>query len=121
MVDRPDDVPSIEEVENTDDLPDWWAQDTTITVSRFVKQSLDAQREGRPWGIFLEKLRREHADPLTVNDVDELAKVLKNNLAGAQESEDGDAEELGTKLDKVISMVEQTRDNTEGIQNELRR
>lgn len=53
---------------------------TTITVPVDVKESLDEHRDGRPWGTYLEQLRREHADPLTINDVQELARLLSEEL-----------------------------------------
>jgi len=80
MPDKPDDVPSLEELGDGDDLPAYWAESTTITVDRWVKESLDAHRDGRPWNQYLEKLRREHADPITINDVHDLAEVLIREL-----------------------------------------
>jgi len=46
---------------------------TTITVPATVKDQLDEHRKGRPWAVYLEQLRREHADPLTFNDAQSIA------------------------------------------------
>lgn len=58
------------------DQIDW----TTITVPREVKEELDAERGSRPWGAFLEELRQTHADPITLNDAEELAAFLNEEL-----------------------------------------
>ena len=80
MADKPDDVPSLEELGSGAEMPEYWTTSTTITVDRWVKASLDEHRDGRPWGQFLEQLRREHADPITINDVGELADRLDEEL-----------------------------------------
>lgn len=64
---------------------------TTITVPKPVKEDLDSHRDGRSWGSYLETLRREHADPLTMNDAEQLAEYLEKRL----ESTDVDSRELG--------------------------
>jgi len=53
---------------------------TTITVPKHVKADLDVERGSKPWGAFLEELRKEHADPITLNDVSELADQLEAEL-----------------------------------------
>lgn len=81
MGERPEDVPSLEELGSDDPLPNYWTKKTTITVDRWVKASLDEHRDGRPWNQYLEKLRREHADPITFTDVEQIADELKNQLS----------------------------------------
>lgn len=69
--------PALDEVE---ELGDYWKEDTTITVRRYTKAQLDEHRDGRPWDVFLEQLRREHADPLTFNDAEQIAEYLEEQL-----------------------------------------
>lgn len=83
--DPPKDVPSLDELGADDDLPAYWEESTTITVDRWVKESLDRHRDGRSWNAYLEQLRREHADPITLNDVEEIAEHLKNEISMANE------------------------------------
>jgi len=54
---------------------------TTITVRKRTKERLNEHRDGRPWDQYLEKLRREHADPVTLNDMGELADSLEDELS----------------------------------------
>lgn len=70
--------PSLEDMADSDE--NYWMEDTTITVSRYTKARLDHHRDGRPWDQFLEMLRREHADPLTFNDANEIAEYLADHL-----------------------------------------
>lgn len=56
---------------------------TTISVPESVKARLDEQRGARPWGAFLEQLRQEHADPITLND----AEAIADHVAERVESE----------------------------------
>jgi hypothetical protein len=76
MVDRPDNVPALDELRESDPLPEWWAEETTITCRRYTKQRLDTHRDGRPWDVFLEQLRQSHADPVTMNDIGEIADAV---------------------------------------------
>ena len=55
---------------------------TTITVPKRVKNDLDEHRGGRPWAVFLEQLRREHADPITLNDAEEIADRVVERVDG---------------------------------------
>lgn len=55
---------------------------TTITVMESVKEDLDKERNGQPWSAFLEELRQEYADPITLNDVEEIADRLGERLDG---------------------------------------
>jgi len=74
-----EDPPTLEELAENPDH-NWWSEDTTITVSKATKRQLDAHRDGRPWNQYLEQLRREHADPLTLNSVDEIADRLESQM-----------------------------------------
>lgn len=69
--------PSLDEV---GELDSYWNEETTITVSRYTKARLDAHRDGKPWDQYLEQLRREHADPMTLTSVDEIAERLNKQL-----------------------------------------
>lgn len=80
MYEKPDDVPSLEELGAGDDSPEYWAESTTITVDRYVKQTLDEDRDGQPWNQYLESLRRAKADPLTLSDAEEIIEYLENQL-----------------------------------------
>lgn len=61
---------------------------TTITVTDRVKEDLDTHRDGRPWSVYLEQLRQEHADPITLNDAEEIAdKVAQSVESGVDENE----------------------------------
>lgn len=53
---------------------------TTIPVREETKERLNAERDGRPWDQYLESLRRESADPLTLATVDEIADALAERL-----------------------------------------
>lgn len=79
--------PSLDEVE---ELDEYWTENTTITVSRYTKARLDEHRDGRPWDEFLEKLRMEHADPLTLRDIDEISDLVAEQTADLLVSELGD-------------------------------
>lgn len=120
MGEHPDDVPSLEELGDGDDLPEYWAESTTITVDRWVKESLDRHREDRPWNAYLEKLRREHADPLTLNDVHELADELKNELSMADDpGVSTDVEGLVEKVERLESAVGTVEERTGRIERVL--
>lgn len=120
MGDIPDDVPSLDELGDTDDLPEYWTESTTITVDRWVKESLDRYREGRPWNQFLEQLRREHADPITFNDVDEIAEQLKNELSMLNEPVvSADVEGLVAKVERLESAAETIEERTGRMERDL--
>lgn len=53
---------------------------TTITVRKPVKEKLDAKRGSRPWTEFLEELRQSHADPITLNEITDVAEYLNDEL-----------------------------------------
>lgn len=78
--DIPDEVPSLEELGSDDELPPYWMEETTITCARWVKHDLDKHRNGTPWTPFLEQLRQEYADPLTLNDAEEIAEEVKRQV-----------------------------------------
>lgn len=67
-----------------DELPEeetnYWLETTTISVKRITKQQLDHERDGKPWDEYLEQLRREHADPLTVNNVDDITDRISDQI-----------------------------------------
>lgn len=75
--------PALDEVE-PGEAGGYWSEDTTITVSRYTKASLDEHRDGRPWDEYLEKLRREHADPLTLTDAEQIAERVSGELPDAE-------------------------------------
>jgi len=84
------DPPPLDEV---DELSEYWTENTTISVSRHTKARLDEHRDGRPWDTYLEQLRREHADPITINGVQEMADILVDELAaeaGGPQVDDSD-------------------------------
>lgn len=104
---------------------------TTITVQESVKQDLDEYRDGRSWSEFLEKLRQEHADPVTLTDAEEIAEIvsesietepvaveevvsrLKNQLSMANEpGVEVDTEELLAEIDRLKEIVEQVPERT---------
>lgn len=58
---------------------------TTITVREETKERLDEHRDGKKWDAYLEELRREHADPLTLNDAEEIADYLAKRLEDCHE------------------------------------
>lgn len=112
------DPPPLDEIPEDGDLPSYWAEDTTITVRRATKQRLDAHRDDRPWDVYLEQLRREHADPLTLNgvleiadhvsdevdasvDADELALAVCDYLMGEYQLADRVADEVETRFRDV--------------------
>jgi len=76
--------PSLEELGDGDELPNHWQEETTITVTRYTKARLDENRDGVPWDTYLETLRREHADPLTLSDADDVAREVVERLEGSK-------------------------------------
>jgi len=85
---------------------------TTITVTKRVKEDLDEYRDGRPWSVFLEQLRKEHADPITLNDAQEIADVV-----GEQVGADVDKSELGLAVaDYLMAEYELPRKVAEEMQ-----
>lgn len=103
-----------------DELDDYWTEKTTISVSRITKQKLDEHRDGRPWDTYLEQLRREHADPLTINDVNELADNLEDalNLASmvSDPGVDNDAiAELYERLESIERQLDNVPEDTAEI------
>lgn len=98
-----DTPPSLEDV---DELDGYWTEETTITVSRLTKAALDEHRDGRPWDQYLETLRREHADPLTLNDAEDIVDAIKNELSMANEpGVDMDVERLFNRLDDLETSI----------------
>lgn len=72
-------LPALDDVE---ELDDYWTENTTITVRRITKKQLDEYRDERPWDVFLEQLRREHADPITLNDAQAIADRVAEDIDG---------------------------------------
>jgi hypothetical protein len=70
-------------------------------VPESVKDDLDEHREERPWGSYLEQLRREHADPLTFNEAQEIADVVAESI----ETENLDIDEIVDRLKNELSMA----------------
>jgi len=57
---------------------------TTITVPREVKEALNEERNEQPWGAFLEQLRQQYADPISLNDTSEIATAVENALSDGE-------------------------------------
>lgn len=114
MSEKPDDVPSLEELGEGDDVPAYWEESTTITVDRWVKESLDAHREGRPWNQYLEQLRREHADPITFNDAQQIVEYIDSEVS-LREGIDPEeiAHEVARQLD-YVALADQVAGELEG-------
>jgi len=104
-----------------EELEDYWKEETTITVRRMTKRRLDEHRDGRSWDVFLEKLRREHSDPLTINDVERLSEML------AEKREDGEFVEVDFDTDQLDSIesttvaLEQRIGTVESLLEDLKR
>lgn len=113
MADKPDDVPALSEIGDGEDLPGYWSEPTTITIRRYTKQRLDADRDGKPWDRYLEGLRRSKADPLTLSGVDEIADRLNDRL--------GLDDDLRAQLDRIESATQTTEERTNSIQHTLER
>jgi len=75
-----DTPPTLSELVDTDPDENYWAERTTITVSRATKQRLDAHRDEKPWDHYLEQLRRESADPLTLTDAEQVADAVSGEV-----------------------------------------
>jgi hypothetical protein len=116
-MDAPDDVPALDEIPDDGDLPSYWVESTTITVDRWVKASLDEHRDGRPWNEFLEKLRREHADPITFNDIDRIADALNRELDAVETSIDEDAVAMSVYEELEELLFEEVIEGTGGSDN----
>jgi len=103
-----------------DELDNYWLEDTTITVPRITKQHLDEHRDGKKWGPYLEELRRQYADPLTLRDVDEIAERLKNEVSMANEQGvKVDIESIFQKIEKLESAVTEATDNVQQVQKQI--
>lgn len=89
-----------------DDVGEYWTENTTITISRLTKARLDEYRDGRSWDYFLEQLRREHADPITINDVSELADILVDELGAAAGGPQVDDSEIAAAVVRQFDYVE---------------
>lgn len=64
-----------------DEWDEMWNEKTTITVDRWVKAHLDHDRDGQPWNQYLETLRRQKADPVTLSDAQVIAEYLEDKLS----------------------------------------
>jgi len=53
---------------------------TTITVHPETKEKLDKERGSTPWSAYLEELRKAKADPITLNDAQEIADILTDEI-----------------------------------------
>jgi hypothetical protein len=102
------------------EIDDYWTETTTISVPRIVKENLDKHRDGRPWGEFLERLRREHADPITLNDAEEIADVVSDRVDGAEMDADELAATIAERFD-YAELANRTADEvTEAVVKEMR-
>ncbi len=99
-----------------DEIDDHWTEDTTITLPRIVKASLDEHRDGKKWGPYLEELRRNYADPLTLNDAEEIAEYVTKQL----DTIDLDVDEreianmVASDLSGQLSAIEETVEELTG-------
>jgi hypothetical protein len=89
---------------------------TTITVREETKQRLDEHRDGRPWDQYLETLRREHADPITINDADELAKTLAAHIDYPEQQDLDTIARRLEALESIESRVGSIERTLEGLQ-----
>jgi len=101
--------PNLDEPEKMDE---YWEEDTTITVPRYVKWSLNEHRDGKPWGRFLEELRKQYADPMTMNDGQQIVEFLEseletiaNNASMAPENPESAADEIGESIDLILDRL----------------
>lgn len=112
--DAPDgDPPPLEEFDTFNAEDNYWLEDTTITVPRIVKASLDEHRDGQRWAHYLESLRRKAEDPLNLNDAQAIAEHVVENLDGnADEGEIGlaVADYLMTEYDLPAKVAEELRE-----------
>lgn len=116
-----DDPPALDEFDTFDAEDNYWLEDTTITVPRIVKASLDEHRDGQNWANYLESLRREHADPLTLNDAEAIAEHLEDALDTASMAADPGATEdaiddLTREVRKAQELAEQARDAAQRVE-----
>jgi len=95
-------------LDDVDELDGHWTKDTTITVNRITKARLDRIRDDLPWDAFLEKLRREHADPLTMNDGEQIVDYLESQL----DSIDGDNSDVLEEIKKQLDRIETAQGHT---------
>jgi len=87
-------------------LDGYWMEPTTITVSRFTKAHLDDARNDQPWDSYLQELRRAQADPLTLNDTQEIAESIKDDLSMANEpGVDVDVDGLTNRIEQLEGKI----------------
>lgn len=110
----PDETPPA--LDEVDELDDYWTESTTITVSRYTKAQLDEHREGRPWDEFLEMLRREHADPITFNDAQQIVDFINEEVA-LREGVDADA--IASRVSERIDYAHLADRVAENVAQEL--
>lgn len=92
---------------------------TTITVPKGVKEDLDEQRGATPWGAFLEELRQEHADPITLNDAQAIAEEVTENIAAGGVKVN--AGEIAERIKDELSMANEpgVEVDVDGLYKEL--
>ena len=93
---------------------------TTITVREETKERLDAHREGQQWDAYLEQLRREHADPVTINDVQELADRLVDELGAAAGGPEVDDSRIAADVVRQFDYAELANQVADEIEGRMR-
>jgi len=58
---------------------------TTITVREETKKRLNEHRDGKKWDVYLEELRREYADPMTLSEAEAIAEYIAERLEEREE------------------------------------
>lgn len=108
-----DDTPDVPDWDaDPDEWDDYWDESTTITVDRWQKAFLDECRDGTPWGTHLVNLQREHNDPLTLTDVNDIAEQLVSQLepiaVGDEAIESNATDRLMDRLDELERTLKHT-------------
>jgi len=85
---------------------------TTITVTERTKERLDEERNGQPWSAFLEELRQEYADPITLND----AEAIADHVSDRVESDVDEGELALATADYLMSEYDLPRKVAEELQ-----
>lgn len=94
-----------------DEWDEKWNEKTTITVDRWVKAHLDHGRDGQPWNEYLEMLRRQKADPVTLSDAQAIAEYLTAEIevGGDVEAALATIEERTGRIERQLEELEARR------------
>lgn len=94
---------------------------TTISITEDQKDELDELKlvDGESYKSVVGRLL---GDTESNSDFEKMVEELKNEMSMANEpGVECDVDGLYDKVDKVLTLAEQTRDNTEAIQNRMGR